>query len=420
MTASSPLDGIRVLDLTTVVVGPACTQRLGDYGAEIVKVETRGGDMLRSLGGASPSGRHGAAYLHLNRRKRSVCLDLKQEAGRQALAALVRRSDVLVSNMRPDALARLGLDAATLHATLPGLVHCLISGFGPGGPYRGKPAYDSVVQGAAGLSGLFQRRDGTPAYVPLLLCDHVTGEIAAGSILAALLGRQRSGKGSAVEVPMHETMAAFVLAEHLGGQSFDPPLSPPGDARLLDPGNRPLPTSDGWISVAANTDAQASAFFRAAGRPDLVADPRFGSVAARLRNVRELFAMRAEALQGRTTAEWLAVLDAADVPAMPCHTLDTLLDDPHLRDTGLFVPQQHPTEGAIRSLRPTVLHDGAASAPGRPAVPIGYDTEAVLAEAGLPAADIAALLASGAAWQFPPDDGSERAGTNRARWGEQL
>lgn len=390
------LSGIRVLDLTTVVVGPACTLRLAQYGAAVVKVETAAGDMMRSLGGPSPGGRHSGAYLHLNCGKRNVCLDLKQPAGRAALLRLVDRSDVLVANMRPEALARLGLDATTLRARQPGMVHCVITGFGPG-PYRGLPAYDSVVQGVSGVAGLFQRRNGAPAYVPLLLADHVVGEIAAGAVLAALVERGRTGIGAAIEVPMHETVAAFVLQEHMGRQSFEPPLGPAGDSRTLDPGNAPIETSDGWISVTANTDTQVAAYLGAVGRGDAIDDPRFGSVADRMRNVEAWFALRNGALRGNTTAHWLRAMADADVPAMPCHTLKTLMDDPHLVAAGLVGTDVHPTMGAVRSMRPTVLRDGAADPAGPPAAPIGWDTLAVLAEAGFAEPEIAALLETGAA-----------------------
>ncbi|MGI4952276.1 MAG: CaiB/BaiF CoA transferase family protein [Janthinobacterium lividum] len=390
------LAGIRVLDLTTVVVGPSCTLRLAQYGAEVVKVETAAGDMMRSLGGPSPDRRHSGAYLHLNAGKRNVCLDLKQPQGRAALFRLVGRADVLVANMRPEALARLGLDAAALRARQPALIHCLITGFGPG-PYRGQPAYDSVVQGVSGIAGLFEQRGGAPAYVPLLLADHVVGEIAAGAILAALVERGRTGQGSAIEVPMHETMAAFVLQEHMGRQSFEPPTGPPGDMRTLDPGNAPIATADGWISVTANTDVQVAAYLRAAGRADAVDDPRFGGLAGRMANVEAWFALRNGALRGETTAFWLQALAAADVPAMPCHSLETLMQDPHLVATGLIGTQRHPTMGPVRTLRPTVLRDGAAAMAGTPASPTGWDTVGVLAEAGLEAAEISDLLVSGAA-----------------------
>jgi len=386
-----------VLDLTTVVVGPACTQRLADYGAEVIKVEAPSGDVLRRLGGTSPTGEHGGGYLHLNRNKRAVCLDLKQPAALEALHRISATCDVFVSNMRPEALRRLGLDAHTLRATRPALIHCLITGFGAGGPYRGMPAYDSVVQGVSGVAALSAARDGVPRYVPLLLCDHVVGEIAAGAILAALFERERSGSGTSIEVPMHETMAHFVLAEHLAGASFDPPIGPPGDVRLLDPNNGPLQTEDGWISLTANTDAQVRAFFQAVGRPDLADDPRFASVSSRIRHAPAWFAARAAAVRARPTSEWLRIFAACDVPAMPCHTLASLLTDPHLTAAGLLGRAEHPTEGTVVTLRPTVVHDGVTAAPGPPAAPIGADTVGVLAQSGLSHEEIDVLLRKGAA-----------------------
>jgi crotonobetainyl-CoA:carnitine CoA-transferase CaiB-like acyl-CoA transferase len=392
-----PLAGIKVLDLSAVLVGPACTWRLAEYGAEIIKIEAPSGDLMRTLGGPSPTGRHGGTYLHLNRGKRSVGLNLKHKAAQDVVHRLADRCDVVVSNMRPDALARLGLDADSLRAARPRLIHCLITGFGPGGPYRGEPAYDSVLQGVSGVAGLAGQRDGKPVYAPLLICDHVVGEITAGAIMAALIERGRTGQGAALEVPMHETMAALVLQEHLGQQSFAPPLGPPGDLRTLDPGNAPLPTADGWISVTANTDAQVASYLRAVGRADKLDDPAIATVAGRAANVQAWYKFRAECLLGRTTAEWLVILRAADVPAMPCHTLATLLEDPHLTAVGLLGRDTHPTEGAIRTIRSTVLRDGALPAPGAPAQPIGWDTRAVLGELGIEAEAIEGLFASGAA-----------------------
>ena len=221
------LAGIRVLDLTSVVVGPAATLRLADLGAEIIKIEPPDGDLLRTLGGPSPSGRMSGKYLHFNRAKRSACLDLKQPAARTALLAILATCDVLVSNIRPEALARLGLGAAACLERQPGLIHCSITGFGPGGAYRGRPAYDSVIQGVSGVAGLALQRDGVPRFAPLLLADHVVGEITAGAISAALFRRSRTGRGTRLEIPMFETMAAFVLQEHLGPQSFHPALGQP-------------------------------------------------------------------------------------------------------------------------------------------------------------------------------------------------
>ncbi|MBV9734560.1 MAG: CoA transferase [Acidisphaera sp.] len=391
------LAGIKLLDLTSVVVGPAATLRLADLGAEVIKIEPPAGDLLRTLGGPSPSGKLSGKYLHFNRHKRSVCLDLKRLSARAALLRILAGCDVFVSNVRPEALARLGLDAASCRSRRPDLIHCVITGYGPGGAYRGRPAYDSVVQGVSGVAGLALRRDGVPRFAPLLLCDHVVGEITAGAISAALFRRGRTGEGCALEVPMFETMAAFVLQEHLGPRSFVPPLGPAGDSRVLDPENQPLATADGWICVTSNSDAQAHAFLRAIGRAELVDDPRFATVGQRFAHAREWFALRAEALRQRDTAHWLEVLRAADVPAMPCHTLETLAEDEHLAEVGLFQAECHPVDGAITTIRPTILANGEPAAPGPPAEHLGWSTTAVLAEAGLSAQEIAGLLAEGAA-----------------------
>jgi len=392
-----PLKGVRVLDLTSVVVGPVCTWRLGQYGAEIVKVESPEGDLMRGLGGLSPTGQHSGAYLHLNRGKRNICLDLKQRGAREAVARLVESADVIVANMRPQALARLGLDAATVRDKHPEKIYCLITGYGTDGPYAGRPTYDSVVQAVTGMAGLMLARDGAPAYMPMLICDHVAGEIAAGAILAALAERNASGKGCSLEVPMFETMAAFVLQEHLAQQSFDPPVGPPGDLRLLSPHNRPVKTADGWIAFTINTDPQVRAFLKATDRGHLLEDPRFTTVAGRARYVGEWFEIRGAALTSRSTAEWLAILQQADIAAQPCHTLDSLPRDPHLQAVGLIDYEEHPTEGRTAAIRASIRVDEGTLPRRAPAQPRGADTRALLLEMGYAPDAIHALLSSGAA-----------------------
>jgi crotonobetainyl-CoA:carnitine CoA-transferase CaiB-like acyl-CoA transferase len=392
-----PLKGIRVLDLTSVVVGPVCTWRLGQYGADVVKVESPEGDLMRGLGGLSPTGQHSGAYLHFNRGKRNICLDLKQPAAREAVDRLVASADVIVANMRPQALARLGLDAATVRARHPDKVYCLITGYGTDGPYAGRPTYDSVVQAATGMAGLMLARDGEPAYVPMLICDHVAGEIAAGAILAALIQRKGSGMGCSLEVPMFETMAAFVLQEHLAQHSFDPPVGPAGDLRLLSRHNKPVKTADGWISFTINTDPQVRAFLKATDREHLLEDPRFNSVSNRARYVAEWFEVRGAALTSRTTGQWLAILQAADIAAQPCHTLDSLPLDPHLQAVGLISHEDHPTEGRTAAIRASIRVDDGQLAPRQPAQPRGADTRGLLVEMGYGSQEVEALLSSGAA-----------------------
>jgi crotonobetainyl-CoA:carnitine CoA-transferase CaiB-like acyl-CoA transferase len=393
----TPLQGIRILDLTSVVVGPVATWRLSQYGAEIVKLESPEGDLMRGLGGLSPTGQHSGAYLHFNRNKRNICLDLKKPSARGVVEKLVASADVIVANMRPQALERLGLDAVSIRSKHPDKVYCLISGYGSDGPYAGQPTYDSVVQGVTGMAGLMLARDGTPKYVPMLICDHVVGEITAGAILAAVLQRQTSGAGSSIEVPMFETMAAFVLQEHLAQHSFDPPVGPIGDQRLLSPHNKPVQTADGWISFTINTDTQVRAFLQASGHQDLVGDARFATVAARAKNVAEWFALRGAPLTSRTTAEWLAMFQAVDIAAMPCHTLETLRQDPHLDAVDLVTFEQHPTEGRTAAIRSSIRFDGDFPQRGVPAQPRGQDTRALLGELGYAPGEIDALMSSGAA-----------------------
>jgi crotonobetainyl-CoA:carnitine CoA-transferase CaiB-like acyl-CoA transferase len=393
----NPLKGIRILDLTSVVVGPVCTWRLGQYGAEIIKVENPEGDLMRELGGGSPTGQHSGTYLHLNRGKRNICLDLKKNDATKVMDRLIASADVIVANMRPQALKKLGLDSETIRGRYPDKIYCLITGYGTDGPYAGQPTYDSVVQGATGMAGLFIRRDGSPNYVPMLICDHVAGEIAAGAILAAVVERKVSGNGSTIEVPMFETMAAFVLQEHLAQQSFDPPVGPPGDLRLLSPHNKPVKTSDGWISFTMNTDTQVRAFLRVTGREALIDDARFNSVSARAKNVSEWFEVRGTPLTSKTTDEWLELLQKADIAAQPCHTLETLVHDKHLTAVGLIQQEQHPTEGKTAAIRASVKFNDAYLHLRESSQPKGWETKQLLKEMGYEASEVAALLATGSA-----------------------
>jgi crotonobetainyl-CoA:carnitine CoA-transferase CaiB-like acyl-CoA transferase len=394
---SKPLNGIRILDLTSVVVGPACSSRLAQYGAEIIKVESPEGDLMRGLGGISPTGQHSGTYLHLNRGKRNICLNLKAEGSREVMDALVKNADVVIANMRPLALKKLNIDSETILQRYPDKIYCLITGYGSDGPYAGEPTYDSVIQAATGMTGLSLARDGVPRYVPMLICDHVVGEIAAGAIMSALYGRRQTGEGVSLEIPMFETMSAFVLQEHLAQQSFDPPVGPGGDQRLLSPYNKPVQTADGWISFTVNTDSQVRAFLAAVGKADLIDDKRFATVAGRTAYVHEWFEIRGAPLLQKTTAEWLADFKAADIAAKPCHTLETLPTDPHLQAVGLINHELHPSEGKTAWIRSTVKYNGSYLSAGAPTQPKGWETNALLAELGFDADHINELVTSGAA-----------------------
>jgi crotonobetainyl-CoA:carnitine CoA-transferase CaiB-like acyl-CoA transferase len=386
-----PLKGIKILDLTSVVVGPVATWRLGQYGAEIIKVENPTGDLMRGLGGLSPTGQHSGTYLHLNRGKRNICIDLKKQSGKEICEKLLEWSDVIVANMRPDALERLGLGGHSIQKKYSDKIYCLITGYGTDGPYSGLPTYDSVLQGVSGIAGLSTARDGKPAYLPLLICDHVVGEIAAGAVMAALMQRQRTGQGMMLEIPMFETMATVVLQEHLAQQSFDPPLGPPGDFRLLNAFNQPVKTKDSYISFTINTDAQVKAFLSVTGRAELLNDVRFSTIANRAKYVFEWFEVRGAALEDKTTAEWLDIFREADLPAMPCHTLETLTKDPHLQKVGLVNFENHPTEGRTAVIRSSIQVDGKKLSPRSTAVPCGWDSSDILEELGYNSIEIALL-----------------------------
>lgn len=387
-----PLAGIKVIDLTTVLMGPLATQMLGEMGADVVKVEPPGGDVIRAIEPARHKGM-GALFLNANRYKRSICLDLKRPAGREALLALLTGADVLAYNLRPRAMARLGLDRAALAERYPRLIHAGMVGFAEGGPYANRPAYDDLIQGGSGLAALLAAAgDGTPRYVPAALADRVVGIAASGAICAALLARERTGVAGAIEIPMFETLVSLVLGDHLSGLTFEPPLPGRGYGRLLSRARRPYPTRDGYVCAMIYTDRQWADFLALIGQPDLARqDPRFADFSRRTAAIDHVYGWLETVMATRTTAEWLAVLRAADIPVMPMHDLESLLADPHLAATGFFRLERHPSEGLLRTMAPAVRWEG--SDPPRPAPRLGEHGRAVLAEAGLGASEIDALLA---------------------------
>jgi crotonobetainyl-CoA:carnitine CoA-transferase CaiB-like acyl-CoA transferase len=386
-----PLAGIRVLDCTGVIVGPTSTLLLAEQGAEVIKVEPPEGDMMRRLGGKPPAHAPGMSpkFMHFNRNKRSIVLDLKSAQGREVVQRLATRSDVFVSNMRPRALQSLGLTWEKLSALNPRLVHCTIAGFSTGGPYDGAPAYDTIIQGLSGVAACLQAVLGEPRFAPFVLTDHIVGIIAAQCICAALVARERGGQGQAIEVPMFENAAAFVLSEHLGQRTFEPDGAM-GDPRIMTPDARPIKTKDGYICVSANSDPQARGFFDAIGRPELKEDPRFRNVSSRLANVADYFRLRAEAMVERTTGEWVELLRRHDVPAMPYHTLTSLLDDPQLRGSGVLTTEEG--EDNMLGLRHANRFSDSGLPPSRLAPRQGEHAEEILAELGYAAEDRARLM----------------------------
>lgn len=389
-----PLEGVRIVDITTVLMGPFATVTLGDMGADIIKVEPLQGDLIRSLGPA----RHadmGPLFLHANRSKRSIALDLKQPAGREALLRLCRDADMLFYNVRPAAMARLGLSYEDVKAVNPSIIYAGVFGYGQDGPYAARPAYDDLIQGAACLPTLYQLAGGhEPRYVPLTVADRVVGLTALGNLLGALYHRLRTGQGQRIDIPMFETLAAFVLGDHMGGYAFEPPIGKPGYARLLAAARKPYKTSDGYVCVLIYNDKQWRSFFNAIGQPDkLNKDPRFVSLASRTKHIDELYAEIADTIATRSTEAWLKLLHDADIPAMPMHDLESIFEDPHLNATGFFQPVDHPTEGKLRTMRYPATWSETQPGPTRMAPRCGEHSSELLREAGYSDAEIARLRA---------------------------
>lgn len=348
---AGPLQGIRVIDMTTMVMGPTCTQALGEYGAEVIKVEAPGGDPMRHVGPSRHPGM-GPLFLAINRNKRSVVLDLKQAAELGTLKELLATAEVFVTNTRQASLQRLGLDAASLRDRMPGLIHVVAQGFGSAGPYGARPAYDDMIQAQSGIAGLFTLTEGEPKLLPMNLSDRFTGLQLANLVLAALFERQRSGQGQSIELPMFENMVHLVMADHLGGQSVEPPIGPMGYARLVSPERKPFRTADGYLCAPIYTDDHWRRFLAFVGEAGLMErDERFASIDARVRNAQVVQPYLAGHMLRRTTGEWLATLEALDIPAAPVNSLEALLDDEHLNAVGFFELREHPTEGTVRSTR---------------------------------------------------------------------
>lgn len=347
-----PLSGIRIIDMTAVGMGPYCTQTLGDFGADVIKIESPDGDVFRHATPSQSPGM-GAPFLQLNRNKRSVVLDLKLGSDREALTRLVRDTDILVSNIRPQSMRKLGLDYESLAAINPRLIYCGVYGFSEDGPYAGRPAFDDIIQAMSGLADLQGRSTGSPpAYVTSIIADKITGLSAINAILAALFERTQSGQGQAIEVPMFETMVSFNLMEHMGGATFTSKPDNMGYARALSQYRKPYRTLDGYIGLLPYTTAQWQRFFEIAGKPEILEDARFAEPGERAKNISELYAVLERLTPLKTSQEWISRLEQADVPVTRVNTIEDLLSDPHLVQTGMFQTFDHPSEGPVTLTRP--------------------------------------------------------------------
>jgi crotonobetainyl-CoA:carnitine CoA-transferase CaiB-like acyl-CoA transferase len=392
---SGPLAGIRVVDCTTVVLGPWAAQQLGDLGADIVKVEPPEGDTTRQLGPMRNPGM-GAFYLAVNRNKRSVVLDLKQESARRALLRLAEGADVLLHNYRPQAARRLGMSYETFRAINPGIVYVGTYGFRATGPYGDKPAYDDIIQAASGIAAAQASITGDPRYVPTIVADKTSSMTVLVAVLAALHHKARTGEGQEVEVPMFESMAAWVMVEHLYGESHVPATDTIGYKRILNRYRRPFKTKDGYLAILPYTDQNWRDFFMLAGRQDLLDDPRYKTLGTRLKHIEGLYEELGKIATTRTNAEWLAELDRRNIPAMIVNSLESLLRDPHLEATGFWQLMEHPTEGTLRLPGIPAAYSKTPASIRRLPPRLGEHSDEILKEAGFGAAEIEAMHASGA------------------------
>jgi len=387
-----PLDRVRILDLTSVIMGPFATHIFADLGADVIKIESPYGDLLRRylpLRNPEMSG----CFLHLHRNKRSICLDLKTTEGRAALDKLLATADVFVHSLRPETVERLGYSYDRVRALKPDIIYCGAFGFGSAGPYRHKAAYDDLIQAASGVAALCSEVQGQPAYVPAAICDKLAGQAIAYSVLAALFDRARGGGGQSIEVPMFETSVEFNFIEHFGGFAFDPALSKPGFWRLLNKQRKPFRTKDGFTCILPYSDKNWQDFYIFTGRNEFKEDARFRSLADRTQLIDILYTVIAEEAPKKTTAEWIEFCDRVSIPCMPVLSLQDLPDDPHIKAVGLFSKAEHPTEGSYRVLRRPVSFSAAPFQLTRHAPGLGQHTVEVLEEAGLPAAQIEKIQA---------------------------
>ena len=393
---TGPLDGVRILDLSNILMGPFATQLLGDMGADVIKIEPPGGDALRDAN----SGRHagmGNLFLNSNRNKRSLTLNLKHPDGRAALLRLIARSDVLVTNVRPRAMARLGLAYADVAALNSRMIYVSCTGFGQNGPYADRPAYDDLIQAMTGVPDLIARAyGGGPRYMPSNFCDRVTGLNVVNAVSAALYYRERSGRGQSIEVPMFETMVQFLMSDHLGGHTFEPPTGPTGYARIVNDFRRPYKTSDGQIGVIVYNDKQWAQFFALIGQPEHAGQGIFADISARGRNIAEVYRFVEAKIREHSTREWLAMLATSDIPHTAAIEFESLFDDAHLRAVEFFPELDHPSEGRVRTT--AVPSRWSESQPDiRTLAPrLGEHGRELLAECGYTDVEIDALARSGA------------------------
>ncbi|NBU84384.1 MAG: CoA transferase [Sphingomonadaceae bacterium] len=352
------LEGIRIIDLTTVIFGPYATQMLADLGADVIKIESAQGDTPRYMGQFKTTPFMGGTHLTVNRGKKSVVLNLKTPEDAAVLRELLATADIFVHNVRAKAISKLGFGYDAIKAIKPDIIYAHFTGFSQDGPWKDLPAYDDVIQAATGTTSLLSKVDGNPKprYLPSLIADKVSGTYGAQAMLAALVHKLRTGEGQHVEVPMLDCFASFMLTEHLQDSVFEPPIGPPGYPRQLDPERQPFPTADGHIVIVPYTDAKVVQLFTLLGNPVFLTQPPFDTPMGRFQNMTPIYAQIAQLTRAKSSADWIALLTEHDLPAMPIADLNEVFENPHLKATDFFHLAEHPTEGMIRQMRPPVRY----------------------------------------------------------------
>ena len=392
MSKKRPLDGIRVLEIASMIFGPLAGQYLGDMGADVIKLEPPEGDLTRSIG-PRRSPLMGAFFLTSNRSKRSIVVDLKQPEGQEILLKLAGQTDVLLHSLRTPAANRLGLDYAKLSKDNPGLIYCHVTGYGDDGLYAGRPAYDDIIQAASGLADLQTVIAGQPRFVPTIIADKISGVHAAYAIMTALLHRERTGEGQQVDVAMFETMAAFNMMEHQWGHAFEPPIDKMGYAPVATASRRPYKTRDGYLALLPYSDSNWRKFFELAGEPQIMDDPRFTTFAARQKHFREVWDEIERQVARKTNAQWLELLSKEDVPFSVVNSLEDLTTDPHLQSVKFWEMMEHPTEGTLRMPRNAISMSATPPAITRLPPNLGQHSAEILREFDYADDAIAQLLA---------------------------
>lgn len=379
---SGILDGVRIIDLSTVIMGPYASRILGDLGADIIKVESPAGDSVRAH---RPHLTHtiSGMFLNLNRNKRSIVLDLKSAHGQEALERLLETADVIMHNLRAPVMKRLGFDYERCRAIKPDIIYCAAYGFGAEGPYAAKPAYDDMIQAGSGFAALSEELTGAPAYAPSVICDKIVGQATANAVLAGLIHKFRTGEGQAIEVPMLEVSIDFNLVEHFGGAAFVPPRGKPGYPRIRSTERRPFATADGYCCILPYSDKNWRDFFKFTGRDDLLADKRFFTLETRQDHLGELYGEVRKEAPRWANAEWVAFCESADIPCMPVIDLEHIHEDPHVQAVQLFSTVEHPAGGTYRAIRSPVNYSGSPFEIRHHAPELGQHTQEILNEIGM-------------------------------------